>query len=71
MQIEITHEVLTNNHLRTFGQNEIIVDRPYVYIFAEDSPCALTLKIDHLILRDAANDAAVGRILSDEDFITP
>ncbi len=65
MQIEVTHEILTNNHLRTFSNDEIIVDRPYVYIFAEDSPCALTLKIDNDILRDAANDAQIGRIVSE------
>jgi hypothetical protein len=66
MQIEVTHEILTNNHLRIYGDDEIIVDKPFVYIFAEDSPCALTLKIDNLILRDAANDAEVGRIVADE-----
>jgi hypothetical protein len=65
MQIEVIHEVLTNNHLRTFSNDEIIVDLPYLYIFAEDSPCALTLKIDNGILRDAANDAQIGRILSE------
>lgn len=65
MQIEVTHEILTNNHLRTFNNDEIIVDRPYVYIFAEDSPCALTLKIDNDILRDAANDVQIGRIVSE------
>ena len=65
MQIEVTHEILTHNHLRTFSDDEIIVDRPYVYIFAEDSPCALTLKIDKDILRDAANDAQIGRIVSE------
>ena len=43
MQIEVTHEILTNNHLRIYGDDEIIVDKPFVYIFAEDSPCALTV----------------------------
>lgn len=64
MKIEVTHEILTNNYLRTFSNEDFIVDYPYVYVFAEDSPCVLTLRIDNDILRDAANDVQIGRIIS-------
>ena len=65
MQIEVKHEILTKNILKTFNENEFILDKPYIYIFAIDSVCALTLKIDNFILRDAANDFELGRIISE------
>ncbi len=49
MQIEVKHEILTKNILKTFNENEFILDKPFIYIFADDSVCALTLKIDNFI----------------------
>lgn len=58
--IKIKHEVLTKNNLRTFTEEQFIVDEHYMYVFAEDSPCVLTLKIDGNVLRDAGDDSIVG-----------